>query len=189
MGFEGSEEQDAGLGEMVLAVDYPTGIGDHRASPERHEDDMTDLHIRPFTDTDTEVVIALWRDSGLTRPWNDPRRDIERKATTQPELFLVGTVDDEVIATAMVGYDGHRGWVNYLAVAAHRRQHGHARALMAEAERLLLRRGCPKLNLQLRRSNTAALGFYRALGYVEDDAISLGKRLIVDDAGDHSTTA
>jgi ribosomal protein S18 acetylase RimI-like enzyme len=142
---------------------------------------MTALHIRPFIATDTDVVIALWEACGLTRPWNDPRRDIERKATTQPDLFLVGTVDDHVIATAMVGYDGHRGWVNYLAVAPYARQHGHARALMQEAERALTLRGCPKLNLQLRRSNTAALGFYRALGYVEDDAICLGKRLIVDD--------
>ena len=174
---------------MVAADDYPTGIGDHRGSPKPTNALMTPLHIRPFLAADTDVVIALWHAVGLTRPWNDPRRDIERKATTQPELFLVGTVADEVIATAMVGYDGHRGWVNYLAVAAPLRKHGHARALMAEAERLLLLRGCPKLNLQLRRSNTAALGFYRALGYVEDESISLGKRLIVDDAGADSSTS
>ena len=141
---------------------------------------MTSLDIRPFAAADTDVVIALWHACGLTRPWNDPRRDIARKATTQPELFLVGVVGDRVVATAMVGYDGHRGWVNYLAVAADVREHGHARALMDEAERLLILRGCPKLNLQIRRSNTAALGFYQALGYAEDEAISLGKRLIVD---------
>lgn len=138
------------------------------------------MDIRPFRETDTEPVVALWHESGLTRPWNDPRLDIARKATTQPELFLVGTIDDAVVATAMVGDDGHRGWVNDLAVAPDRRGRGLARALMDEAERLLVARGCAKLNLQLRRSNTAARGFQEALGYVEDDAVSFGKRLIVD---------
>jgi len=141
------------------------------------------LRIRSFDIRDTDDVIALWHDSGLTRPWNDPRRDIERKLTTQPDLFLVGTLDRQIVATAMVGYDGHRGWVNYLAVSPASRRRGHARAMMDEAERRLLALGCPKLNLQLRSSNTAALGFYHALGYVEDDAIGLGKRLIVDGPG------
>ena len=138
------------------------------------------MHIRPFREHDTDAVVALWQACGLTRPWNDPRRDIARKATTQPELFLVGTVIDVLVATAMVGYDGHRGWVNYLAVAEDRRGHGLARTLMKEAERLLIARGCPKLNLQLRRTNTAARGFYEAIGYTEDDTVSFGKRLIVD---------
>ncbi len=137
--------------------------------------------VRSFRDADTDAVVALWHACGLTRPWNDPRVDIARKATVQPELFLVGTIDDVVVATAMVGYDGHRGWVNYLAVAVDHRQGGLARRLMGEAERLLIERGCPKLNLQLRRTNTAARGFYEAIGYVEDDAVSFGKRLIVDD--------
>ena len=143
---------------------------------------MTALVIRPFVPDDTDDVVALWQAAGLTRPWNDPRRDIARKATTQPELFLVGTIDGALVATAMIGYDGHRGWVNYLAVGDAVRHRGHARALMDEAERLLKERGCPKLNLQLRRTNAAAIGFYQALGYVEDDAISFGKRLIVDEA-------
>ena len=138
------------------------------------------LRIRPFEAADTDVVIALWHAAGLTRPWNDPRLDIARKATTRPELFLVGTIDGALVATAMVGYDGHRGWVNYVAVDEGQRHRGHARALMREAERLLTALGCPKLNLQLRRSNVAAIGFYAALGYVEDDAISFGKRLVVD---------
>jgi len=144
---------------------------------------MITLHIRAFDIQDTDAVVALWHDSGLTRPWNDPRRDIARKRTTQPELFLVGTIDEQIVATAMVGYDGHRGWVNYLAVANAFRRRGHARTMMIEAERRLLLLGCPKLNLQLRRTNSAALGFYHALGYAEDDAISLGKRLIVDGPG------
>lgn len=137
--------------------------------------------IRPFHDDDTEAVVALWRAAGLTRPWNDPHRDIARKKTVQPELFLVGEHEGRVIASAMAGYDGHRGWVNYLAVDPAHRGRGHARALMAEIERLLTALGCPKLNLQVRADNEAALGFYAALGYSPDAAVSLGKRLVPDE--------
>ena len=138
------------------------------------------MKIRPYEPQDESAVIALWQDCGLTRPWNDPRKDIARKLTTQPELFLVGTVDAMPIATAMVGFDGHRGWVYYLAVAqAHWRQ-SHGRALMQEAERLLAARGCPKLNLLVRSSNTGVIDFYRALGYAQDEVVSLGRRLIPD---------
>lgn len=137
--------------------------------------------IRPFHDDDTDAVVALWRAAGLTRPWNDPHRDIARKKTVQPELFLVGEVEGRVIASAMAGYDGHRGWVNYLAVDPAHRGRGHARALMAEVERLLTALGCPKLNLQVRGDNRAALAFYQKLGFAVDDAVSLGKRLERDD--------
>lgn len=137
--------------------------------------------IRPFHDDDTDAVVALWRAAGLTRPWNDPHRDIARKKTVRPELFLVGEVEGRVIASAMAGYDGHRGWVNYLAVDPAHRGRGHARALMAEVERLLTALGCPKLNLQVRADNEAALGFYAALGYSPDAAVSLGKRLVPDE--------
>jgi ribosomal protein S18 acetylase RimI-like enzyme len=136
--------------------------------------------IRSYRSGDETVVIALWHACGLTRPWNDPAKDIARKLTVQPELFLVGTIDEVLVATAMVGYDGHRGWINYLAVDPAHRRHGHARTLMAEAERLLAERGCPKLNLQVRAGNDAMIAFYAALGYGPDGAVSLGKRLIVD---------
>ena len=138
------------------------------------------LRIRAFEAGDEAAVVALWRACGLTRPWNDPHRDIARKLTTQPELFLVGCVDGTLVATAMAGYDGHRGWVNYLAVAPSQRQLAIGRRLMAEAERLLAERGCPKLNLQVRSTNAEVLEFYRRLGYQQDDVVSLGKRLIVD---------
>ena len=116
-------------------------------------------------------------------PWNDPYRDIERTSTVQPELFLVAEAAGAVVGTAMVGYDGHRGWVNYLAVDATRRGSGLGRQLMAEAERLLAERGCPKLNLQVRSTNTSVIEWYRTLGYEPDGAVSLGKRLIPDVAG------
>ncbi len=137
--------------------------------------------IRAYETSDESAVVALWQECGLTRPWNDPRRDIARKLTEQPELFLVGTHEGTLIATAMVGFDGHRGWVYYLAVAPEQRGRSYGRMLMQEAERLLIERGCPKLNLQLRASNTDAIGLYRKLGYAQDEVLSFGRRLIPDE--------
>lgn len=136
--------------------------------------------IRPYQASDEAAVIALWEACGLTRPWNDPRLDIARKLTVQPELFLVGEMDGVVVASVMAGYDGHRGWVNYLGVAPAQRGRGFARALMSRVEVLLAARGCPKLNLQVRKDNEVALDFYAAIGYGQDAALSLGKRLIQD---------
>ena len=142
---------------------------------------MAGAAIRPFRREDTEPVVALWRAAGLVVPWNDPYRDIERKLTVQPELFLVAEDDAGAVAgAAMVGYDGHRGWVNYLAVDASRRGEGLGAAIMAEAERLLVERGCPKLNLQVRSTNQGVIDWYRSLGYEPDHAVGLGKRLIPD---------
>ena len=144
---------------------------------------MQALLIRPYEAADEAQVVALWQECGLTRPWNDPAKDIARKLAVQREWFLVGVVDDAVVATAMAGYDGHRGWLNYLAVAPAHRGLGHAAALLRHVEALLLDAGCPKLNLQVRGSNAEAVAFYRHLGYAQDDALSFGKRLIPDDAG------
>jgi ribosomal protein S18 acetylase RimI-like enzyme len=138
------------------------------------------MHIRTFHAADESAVVALWDECRLTRPWNDPHKDIARKLAVQSELFLVGVVDEAVIASVMAGYEGHRGWMNYLAVTPRFRGRGHGRALVDHVERLLLERGCPKVNLQVRASNPDALAFYRRLGYVQDESISLGKRLIVD---------
>lgn len=139
------------------------------------------MQIRTFHAADEGAVVALWDECGLTRPWNDPHKDIARKLEVQPELFLVGVVDEAVIASVMAGYEGHRGWMNYLAVAPRFRARGYGRALVEHVERLLLERGCPKINLQVRASNPAAVAFYCRLGYAQDESISLGKRLIVDE--------
>lgn len=139
------------------------------------------LVIRPFEEADEPAVVALWRAAGLTRPWNDPHADIRRKQAVQPELFLVGEVDREIVTTAMAGYDGHRGSVYYLAVSPAHQRCGYGRAVMAEVERRLEALGCPKLNLMVRHDNRAALGFYERLGYDEATAVTLGKRLIVDE--------
>jgi len=138
------------------------------------------LHIRPFQITDEEAVIALWRQCGLVRPWNDPHRDIQRKLAVRPDLFLVGLLAERVVACVMAGYEGHRGWLNYLAVAPEHQRHGLARTLVAEAERLLRAEGCPKINLQVRTTNAGVIEFYQCLGYAVDDVISLGKRLEAD---------
>ncbi|MCX7173540.1 MAG: GNAT family acetyltransferase [Proteobacteria bacterium] len=142
------------------------------------------MKIRPFQPHDEDAVVALWQECGLTRPWNDPRADIARKLTEQPELFIVGTDGTAIVATAMVGFDGHRGWLYYLAVSPRHRRQSYGRALMQEAERLLKERGCPKLNLLVRSSNAEVIEFYRKLGYVQDEVVGLGKRLIHDQAPD-----
>lgn len=143
--------------------------------------DGTPLTIRPFDEADTEAVVALWRECGLTRPWNDPYRDIARKLQVQRELFVLGEIDGAIVASAMAGYDGHRAWVYYLAVAPAHQGRGCGRALMQHLERELLALGCPKINLLVRSTNTAVLEFYRRLGYAQDASVSLGKRLIPDD--------
>ena len=139
------------------------------------------MDIRAFQDRDEVEVIRLWERCGLLRPWNDPRKDIARKRRVQRELFLVGTIDGTIAASVMAGYEGHRGWVNYLAVDPRRRRQGLARALMSEAERRLRELGCAKINLQIRRDNLDAISFYERIGFTEDAVVSLGKRLERDD--------
>lgn len=117
---------------------------------------------------------------GLTRPWNDPHKDIERKLRVQPDLFLVAEFDGALVGSAMAGYDGHRGWVYYFGIAPSARRSGIGATLMAEVERRLIELGCPKVNLQVRTGNDAAIGFYRAIGFTPDDASSMGKRLVQD---------
>jgi ribosomal protein S18 acetylase RimI-like enzyme len=138
------------------------------------------MKIRPFQGSDEAVVIGLWEQCQLTRPWNDPHKDIARKLQVQPELFLVGVVDHAVVATVMAGYEGHRGWVNYLAVSPKLRGRGYGRALMESVEKRLLERGCPKVSLLVRASNADIVEFYRHIGYLQDEVVSLGKRLISD---------
>jgi ribosomal protein S18 acetylase RimI-like enzyme len=138
------------------------------------------MEIRTFQPQDEVAVIALWQACDLTRPWNDPHKDIARKLSVSPELFVVGIEDGELIASAMFGYEGHRGWVNYLAVSPNHQRCGHASALMRWGEQALKERGCPKMNLQVRSSNAAVIAFYKSLGYGDDEVIGLGKRLIAD---------
>jgi ribosomal protein S18 acetylase RimI-like enzyme len=140
--------------------------------------------IRVYRDTDEARVIELWQRCGLVRPWNVPADDIATKRAFQPELLFVAEprqgVEGQpprIIGSVMAGYEGHRGWINYLAVDPQQRREGLGRALMNHAESALRALGCPKINLQVRASNTDAVEFYRALGFEIDEAVSLGKRL------------
>ncbi len=137
-----------------------------------------DFHIRPFAPTDIAQVIELWETTGLTRPWNDPATDIERAHTTWPEHFLVATTAHGTIAgTVMSGFDGHRGWLYYLAVTPQRRGAGLGTQLVREAERRLIAQGCVKVQLMVRSDNASVLEFYDALGYERSDVIVTGRRL------------
>ena len=139
------------------------------------------MKIRPYQPADAAAVVALWQECGLTRPWNDPHEDIRRKLGVRPEWFLVGIMDGELVATVMAGYEGHRGWLNYLAVAPAHRKGGLGRELVRAAEELLLQAGCPKVNLQIRSGNADVIEFYRRVGYQIDDVVSMGRRLIHDE--------
>jgi ribosomal protein S18 acetylase RimI-like enzyme len=138
------------------------------------------LTIRPYKESDREAVMALWHACNLVVPWNDPARDIECKLKVRPDLFLVGEFEGRLAATCMAGYEGHRGWVNYLAVSPAYRRRGFGRLMMEAAEKRLEEAGCPKLNVQIRAANSQVVEFYRSIGYRTDDVLSMGKRLEED---------
>ena len=135
------------------------------------------LRIRPYAPPDCDRVVELWRACQLVVPWNDPVADIETKLAFQPEGLLVGELDGQLVATVMAGYEGHRGWINYLAVDPARQRSGLGRRMMEAAEDALRALGCPKINLQVRSSNPGVVAFYEGLGFVVDETVSLGKRL------------
>ena len=140
----------------------------------------SNFSIRTFQTSDTDKVIFIWEQCGLIRSWNNPKLDIQRKMSFQKEFFFVGELSNKIIATAMFGYDGHRGWLNYLAVIPQFQKKGFGRLLLEFGETLLFEKGCPKLNLQIRTDNAEAIKFYKAVGYSEDAAVSFGKRFIED---------
>ena len=141
---------------------------------------MSDFIIRQFHTDDTQDVIELWQKCGLVAPQNNPKCDIERKLKVNPEWFLVGELEGRIVATCMAGYEGHRGWINYLAVSPKYRRQGLATLMMQEAENVLKDTGCPKINLQIRASNKGVIAFYEAIGFKKDDVVSMGKRLVPD---------
>ncbi|MGO2354180.1 MAG: GNAT family acetyltransferase [Marinomonas foliarum] len=134
------------------------------------------MNIRPYEEKDRKVVIALWNQCGLVAPQNDPNKDIDRKLKVDADLFLVGVVNNSVVATVMGGYEGHRGWINYLAVSPDHQRKGYGQAIMKEVELSITAKGCPKINLQVRNTNQTAIEFYKAIGYGNDDVVGLGKR-------------
>jgi chromate reductase, NAD(P)H dehydrogenase (quinone) len=132
--------------------------------------------IRPFAPNDRDGVVALWAEAFADDPpRNAPAGVIDRKMAVQPELFLVALHDDRVVGTVLGGYDGVRGWIHHLAVHPRLRRRGIARRLMADVERGLAAIGCPKINLQVRATNTGVVAFYERLGYGVEDRLSMGK--------------
>ncbi|ETX11369.1 acetyltransferase GCN5 [Marinomonas ushuaiensis DSM 15871] len=149
------------------------------------------MKIRAYEEKDKASVIVLWRECGLVTPQNNPDKDIERKLNVDADLFLVGVknIDDGavekgneiIVASVMGGYEGHRGWINYLAVSPNHQRKGYGQAIMKAVESRIQAKGCPKINLQVRHTNQAVIAFYAALGYGDDNVVGLGKRLENDD--------
>jgi len=135
------------------------------------------MKIRAYQEKDRGEVLSLWKECGLVVPQNDPAKDIDRKLRVDPDLFLVGFDGCSIVATVMGGYEGHRGWINYLAVKPSEQRKGYGQAIMAAVEDLIKRKGCPKINLQVRSANKSVIAFYSAIGYGNDDVVGLGKRL------------
>lgn len=143
------------------------------------------MKVRVYEEQDRNSVITLWRECGLVAPQNDPDKDIDRKLKVDADLFLVGVETDQigneiVIASVMGGYEGHRGWINYLAVSHAHQRKGYGQAIMKAVELRIQAKGCPKINLQVRHTNQAVIAFYTALGYGDDNVVGLGKRLEKD---------
>jgi ribosomal protein S18 acetylase RimI-like enzyme len=136
--------------------------------------------VRPYFINDEQAVIDLWRRCNLIRLQNNPKLDIERKLQNSPELFLVGLIEGKIVATVMGGYEGHRGWVNYLGVDPDHRMKGLGRQIMEVVEEKLRAVCCPKINLQVRNDNLEAMKFYEKIGYKIDEVQSMGKRLVQD---------
>ncbi|MGI5951683.1 MAG: GNAT family acetyltransferase [Brooklawnia sp.] len=131
-----------------------------------------------LTAADRADAVTLWEQTGLTRPWNDPEADFTR-AIEGTSSAVLGLRDDRgtLIGTAMVGHDGHRGWVYYLAVAPAEQSRGHGRQLMEACERWVIARSIPKIQLMVRTGNQQVIAFYTSLGYEHQDIVVLGRRL------------
>jgi len=145
---------------------------------------MSEIEIRTYREHDENAIVQLWQECGLIMPWNNPRADIERKCADSPTLFFVGCVDAEIVASCMAGYDGHRGWIYYLAVSESWRRRGFASKMMRHAEARLRSLGCPKIDLMVRNNNDSVIEFYHSIGYGNDPVLVLSKRLLEDDEHD-----
>jgi len=140
-------------------------------------DVIKQLIIRSFQISDEPDVIDLWRRCNLVVPQNDPKKDIEMKLQVQPELFFVGVISNRIVSTVMSGYDGHRGWIYYLAVDPDFQQNGIGRSMVEKTESRLRTLGCQKINLQIRNSNKSVIAFYEHIGFGDDDVLGMGKKL------------
>ena len=141
---------------------------------------MSKAKFRKFRKTDTETVIKLWKKCKLIVQWNDPFKDINRKLSIKDNLFIIGEMNKNIIASAMAGYDGHRGYIYYLAVLPEYQKKGIGSSLLSIVEKKLLQLGCPKINLFVRNTNIRVKAFYKMNDYEIQDSQIYGKRLIED---------
>ncbi len=139
------------------------------------------FNIRTYHSNDEDAVIGLWKECGLIVPWNNPYSDIERKRSNSPELFFIGLLDDEIVTTCMAGYDGHRGWIYFLAVKKSFRKIGIAEKIVRHAEKALFDNGCAKIDLMVRNTNQGVIAFYKRVGYELDEVVVLSKRLVKEE--------
>ena len=139
--------------------------------------DGSEFRIRSYQAADESAVIDLWHRCNLVVPQNDPKKDIKMKLKVQPELFFVGVISSRIVSTVMSGYDGHRGWLYYLAVDPDFQQNGIGRRMVEKAEKELRKLGCRKINLQVRNSNKSMIAFYEHIGFGNDDVLGMGKKL------------
>ncbi|MFV1983104.1 MAG: GNAT family acetyltransferase [Thiohalomonadales bacterium] len=139
------------------------------------------MDIRQYKNSDTKAVIFLWDTCNVLVTSNNPKQDIARKLAVDPDLFLIGEIDGIIVATVMGGYEGHRGWINYLAVHPEYQRNGFGKRIMLEIENRLKMKGCPKINVQIRATNENVISFYQKIGFLDDNVIGLGKRLFEDE--------
>jgi ribosomal protein S18 acetylase RimI-like enzyme len=140
------------------------------------------IEIRPFVIEDTDQVLEVWSLAGMTTPERNPRADIQKKLRHSPESFFVGTLEGKVVATVMVGYDGHRGWIYSLAVRPDLQRKGIGSQMMEEAENWLRQQGCPRAKLQIDEARSDVAGFYKKLGYEVQPLVSMAKWFRVSDS-------
>lgn len=140
--------------------------------------DHASLNIRPYEEHDRDAVVALWRAADLVRPWNDPASDIALCCKSENAALYIGVAGGDPVATIMVGHDGHRGWIYYLAVDSGHEQKGLGRQMVLHAEDWLAARGLPKVQLMVRAGNTEVIGFYDRLGYDEVPRVVMERWLI-----------
>ena len=143
-----------------------------------------DFSIDTYRAADEADMLDLWQACELVVPWNNPLADIARKTADSPRLFFCGRLGERLVGSCMAGYDGHRGWIYYLAVHPSFRRRGYAEQLVRHSESALRELGCPKLDLMVRNSNQQVIDFYRAIGYQLDPVVVLSKRLAQDEKHD-----
>lgn len=163
-------ESDHGVisGIVFLIPGYRVTAGGHY---------MKSFKIREYNHDDQGKVIELWSRCGLIVPANDPVKDIELKLSFQPELFYVVVINEILAGSVMIGYDGHRGWLNYLGVDPLYRKEGLGRAIVEFSVDRLRGLNCPKLNIQVRNTNLGVIDFYKKLGFVDHDVTGLQMKL------------